>query len=235
MPGLIDSASMIISSAENRMEAIAQNIANSSTAGFKRQASFSEALNRAEVTDGSDIASNYYHDFSQGRLSETRNPWDLAIHGPALFMLRDDENILYSRGGHFSVGMDGIVQDNEGRILQQAGGSDFSVKGASVEILDDGTVLEDGRPTAQLALYEPVDAGALTALGGSVFKAPSTAMAEASNSQIRQGFAESSNVVASDEMIAMMSTIRQAESGARVAQFYDQLIGQAITTFRNSR
>ena len=235
MPGLIDSAGMIISSAENRMEAIAQNVANSSTAGFKRNVSFSEMLSRADgATDGTST-SQYYLDFSQGRLSETGNSWDLAIDGPALFMLRDGERFLYSRGGHFSVSSEGNVSDGAGRILQQSGGGDLTVKGAFVEILDDGALLEDGLPTAQLAIYEPGDKAALTALGGSAFSAPTESMTEASRSQVRQGFVESSNVVASDEMIAMMATIRQAESGARVAQFYDQLIGQAITTFRSSR
>jgi len=235
MPGLIDSARVIISSAENRMEAIAQNVANSSTAGFKRQASFSQALNRLDGGGGDTAISQYYRDFSQGRLSETDNPLDLAIHGPGLFLLRDGDHFVYSRGGHFTVDSEGALSDGEGRILQQSGGGDLTVKGVSIEILDDGTLLEDGLPTAQLAMYEPGDAGALAAIGGSAFSAAAETMTDASRSQVRQGFVESSNVVASDEMIAMMATIRQAESGARVAQFYDQLIGQAITTFRSSR
>ena len=42
---------------------------------------------------------------------------------------------------------------------------------------------------------------------------------------------ESSNVVLSDEMVALMANTRQAEGGAQLVRLYDQLIGQAITTF----
>lgn len=236
MSGLIDSAQSIISSAENRLQSVAQNIANTATPGFKKQASFTQALDQASGPENARQSTQHYLDFSQGRLTETGNPLDLAIHGPGLLMLRDGETFTYSRGGHFAIGPDGVIQDGEGRILQQAGGGDLSVKSAAVEFLDDGTVLEAGLPVAQLGLYEASTGNALSALGGSLFAADPSAMTEAVSSQVRQGFTESSNVVASDEMIAMMAAVRQAESGARVAQFYDQLVGQAISTFsRNSR
>ena len=69
------------------------------------------------------------------------------------------------------------------------------------------------------------------AVGGSLFRIPDGAAREAAGSTLRQGFLEQANVTTSDEMISMMAAIRQAESGSRLVRTYDQLIGQAITTF----
>jgi flagellar basal-body rod protein FlgG len=46
---------------------------------------------------------------------------------------------------------------------------------------------------------------------------------------------EASNVSLGDEMVAMMTALRQAESGARLAQLYDDLMGRAITTLGESK
>jgi flagellar basal-body rod protein FlgG len=42
---------------------------------------------------------------------------------------------------------------------------------------------------------------------------------------------EASNVSVGDEMVTMMASLRQAESGSRLVQTYDDLLGRAITTF----
>ncbi|KPL68253.1 hypothetical protein SZ64_09045 [Erythrobacter sp. SG61-1L] len=223
-----------MASAERRLEAAAQNVANASTPGFKRQASFAEAVTLADRADERLPAQKIFVDFTQGRLSETGRAFDLAISGPAMLRLRDGDGFVYARGGSFAPNGEGLLADPAGRVLQLAGGGDLELKGASFEVLEDGTVLEDGLPTARIGLYDAGHPAALTAQGGSTFTAPDGAMAEAEGSQIRQGFLEKSNVTMSDEMVAMMSSLRQAESGGRVMQFYDELIGQAITTFSRS-
>lgn len=234
MPGLVDSATAILASAERRLEATAQNVANASTPGFKRQASFAEAMAFADRADSSLPAQKHFVDFTQGRLTETGRSLDLAIDGPGLLRLRDGDGFVYARGGSFALDAGGLLADPTGRVLQQAGGGDLALTGTSFEVLQDGTVLEDELPAARIGLYEASDPAALSPQGGSTFTAPETAMADAEASQIRQGFLEKSNVTMSDEMVAMMSSLRQAESGGRVMQFYDELIGQAITTFSRS-
>ncbi|HTN14566.1 MAG TPA: flagellar hook basal-body protein [Sphingomonadaceae bacterium] len=234
MPSLVDSAAAILASAERRLEASAQNVANASTPGFKRQASFAEALGTAEGADSRLPAQKSFVDFTQGRLAETGSAFDLAVHGPGLLRLRDGDGFVYTRGGSFALGADGVLADAAGRVVQQAGGGDLALGSPDVEVLADGTVLEDRLPAARIGLYEASDPAVLTALGGTGFSAPEAAMMEAEGSQIRQGFLEKSNVTMSDEMVATMAALRQAEGGGRVVQFYDELIGQAITTFSRS-
>jgi flagellar basal-body rod protein FlgG len=171
-------------------------------------------------------------DLGQGRLSRTENPLDVAISGAGLFQLRAGEEIVYSRQGHFRVAEDGTVVSGQGHVLQQAGGGDLSLQSSAVEITEDGTILDAGRPVARIALFAPADGVSLEASGGgTIFAAGSREMEEVAAPALRQGMVEASNVVLGDEMVAMMAALRQAESGARLVQLYDDLLGRAITTF----
>jgi flagellar basal body rod protein FlgG len=216
------------------LEASAINVANASTPGFKRQISFSQAIDQAKQRDQRPIEVQFLSDFAQGQLNETGKQQDLAIFGPGLFKLRDGDHYVYSRGGSFMRGENGSLKDAAGRVLQQAGSGDLSISADAFELLGDGTILENGLPTSQIGLFEARDDGALSASGGSVFTAPEDAMKDAENSTIRQGFIESSNVAMSDEVVSMMDVTRQAEGGARLVQLYDQLLGQAVSTFSGS-
>ncbi|MFA7595101.1 MAG: flagellar hook basal-body protein [Novosphingobium sp.] len=235
MPRLMESASAILASSERRVEAVSRNVSNASTAGYKKQVAFAQTLDRATESFPPQVAeTRFLTDFSQGRLRHTGKPLDLAIHGPALLQLRAGDDLVYSRGGAFTLGDGGSVIDAAGRILQQAGGGDLVLDGQDVEILGDGTVLQAGVPVAAIGLYDAGQGSGIAAIGGSVFRASPSGLAEANGSVLRQGQLESSNVVMSDEMVAMMAAVRQSEGGARLAQTYDQLIGQAITTFSRS-
>ena len=229
MQGLIESASGILSASERRLENVSNNVSNISTPGFKRQISFEEVMSGRESASAEALRQRA--DFSQGQLSRTGNPLDLAISGPGFFRLRSGDEILYSRQGQFKVGADGAVVNSHGHILQQAGGGDLVLERAAVEILEDGTVLDGTRPVGKIGIYVAGDAAAMRSLGGSTFAASADAMEDAPASALRQGMVEASNVVLGDEMVTMMATVRQAEGGARLVQVYDDLLGRAISTF----
>lgn len=230
MQGLIESATGILSASERRLENVSSNVSNISTPGFKRQISFEEVLNDR---DGATVLPSVEHkaDLSQGQLTRTGGPLDLAIGGQGFFRLRAGDQTLYSRQGQFSLAADGSVVTRQGYVLQQAGGGDLVLERAGVEILEDGTVLDGSRPIARIGVYTAADPAALQALGGSIFTAGDDSMEEAPAAAVRQGMVEASNVVLGDEMVAMMTTVRQAEGGARLVQIYDDLLGRAITTF----
>lgn len=244
MSGIIDSAASILASHERRLEVISQNITNTSTPGYKRQIAFSQILGNEEISarlnnNSSDALSEMTQSFmpfmGQGRVKETGNPLDLAIVGSGMFLVRQGEDLFYTRSGQFSVDNGNLI-NAQGMTLQQNGGGDLIIETAIIEILDDGTVLDEGRPIASIPIYELNDANKqMTSLGGSIFTANTEDMSESVDSVIRQGMIESSNVELSDEMIAMSRTVRQAESGARIAQVYDQLMQQAISRFGGGR
>lgn len=182
-----------------------------------------------------DASLRHQADLSQGQMTKTGNPLDLAISGTGFFRLRAGDEIVYSRQGQFSIGADGTVVTRQGHVLQQAGGGDLVLERAGVEILEDGTVLDGTRPVGKIGVYAPSDPAALRSLGGSMFAGGEEAMEDASAAAVRQGMVEASNVILGDEMVAMMTTVRQAEGGARLVQIYDDLLGRAITTFGGNK
>ncbi|MES2442130.1 MAG: flagellar hook basal-body protein [Pseudomonadota bacterium] len=232
MSGLIESAAAILSASESRLEIAAHNVSNISTPGFKRQVGFSQLLANGAANSAQQVTVR--RDFAQGKLSPTSNPLDVAISGTGFFQLRSGDTMIYSRQGQFSRAADGTVVTPQGYALQQAGGGDLVLNGAAVSILEDGTVLEDGVPVARLAVFAPADPAALQPVGESAFAMPGGAMDVVPDAVFRQGMVENSNVAVGDEMVTMMTALRQSEGGARLVQVYDDLLGRALSTLGQS-
>lgn len=231
MGDIVGIASEILSASQQRLEITAHNVANARTAGFKRQAVFADMLIGGEARADSVSGDGRRTDFTPGALSESGNPFDLALSGPGFFQLRAGEQTFYSRNGQFSLTEAGRLQTAGGFVLQQQGGGDLILAGREATFLEDGIVLELGRPVARVGVYRAADPGAMTAWGGAYFTAPDDVMNADSAPMVRQGMVEAANVVLADEMVGMMEAIRQAEIGARMVQTYDTLMGQVISTF----
>ncbi|RHW18969.1 flagellar hook basal-body protein [Sphingomonas gilva] len=232
MSGLVESATAIMSASERRLEIVSQNISNASTPGYKRVQGFADVLAIRTAEPASLVSRT---DMAQGTMRSTGNPLDLAISGAGFFLLRDGDALVYSRQGQFRRAEDGNVVNAQGHVLQQAGGGDLQLATAAVEIVEDGTVLDGGRPIARLALFAVRDGMEIESAGGSRFTAAEGVMEDAPAAIVRQGMLESSNVEMSQEMVTMMAAMRSAETGSRLVQIYDDLIGRAITNFGGGR
>lgn len=237
MSGLIKSAAAILSASERRLEVAAHNVSNISTPGFKRQIGFSQLLNArggAQVAGGAQQVA-VRRDFAQGKLSPSKNPLDIAISGNGFFQLRAGDTMVYSRQGQFSRAADGSVVTPQGYVLQQAGGGDLVIDSAQVSVLEDGTVLDKGVPVARLAAFMPADTATLQPVGETAFALPGGSMDAVPDAGFRQGMTENSNVAIGDEMVTMMTALRQSEGGARLVQVYDDLLGRALQTLGQSK
>src|SRR6185503_5490015 len=98
------------------------------------------------------------------------------------------------------------------------------------QVLADGTVMDGERPIAKIGIYRPVAGADVRPLGGSLFAIPGELVEDVAAPELRQGMIESSNVSLADEMVSMLDAMRQAETGARLVQTYDDLMGKAIST-----
>lgn len=237
MPGLISSAEAIMRASERRLEAASANVANVSTPGYKRQISFADLLGASGAGDVDSIDTLLTHiraDMAQGKLAATGNPLDIAISGDGMFALRNGNEIVYSRQGQFHLAADGSVTTAQGLVLQQAGGGDLTLDHAAVTIAADGSVTDAGQAVGKIALFASPTGSAADPIGGSMFRMSGGAAEEVASPQLRQGMVEASNVSIGDEMISMMAALRQAESGAKLAQTWDDLLGRAITNFSGS-
>ena len=108
------------------LDIIGNNIANANTFGTKiARAEFADVYANAlggggntAVGIGVSIAA-VSQQFTQGNISTTENPMDLAINGNGFFQLQEGTNpVVYSRNGQFKVNRDGyIVNNTDGRLL----------------------------------------------------------------------------------------------------------------------
>ncbi len=102
----------------------ANNIANASTAGFKQsRAEFGDVYTASLAESGSRTIgsgvglSRVAQQFTQGTISNTRRPLDLAINGRGFFVLDNDGARSYSRSGIFGIDKEGTIRSNSGAAL----------------------------------------------------------------------------------------------------------------------
>ena len=113
-----------LSAAQNDLEVISNNIANSETTGFKKsRAQFADIYASSEfgvssnsIGQGVQLA-GIQQQFTDGDLSFTDNALDLAINGQGFFVLEDAGERFYGRAGSFGVDLDGNIVDPIGNSL----------------------------------------------------------------------------------------------------------------------
>lgn len=108
-----------LNNSSKALDVISNNIANASTIGFKGgQAQFSDAFaaslgagGGSAVGIGSQLA-GVQQQFSQGGISNSNNPLDIAINGGGFFRLQKsvaDSTVSYTRNGQFHLDAQGYI------------------------------------------------------------------------------------------------------------------------------
>lgn len=226
MGSLIDIGAVILSRAERRLEIAGGNVANALTPGYKGRSVFSDLLVSTE-TQPKDSAWVSI-DLSQGKLQETGSPFDVAIAGSGMFVLKSGSGDVFTRNGRFRLDENRRLVSGDGLPVQSYQGDIFIEGQAS--ILEDGTILEDGVPIAQLRIVD-AEPGAWQTVGDNLFLAPNASIRELETPVVKQGMIEASNISYGREMVTTMQTLKLAETGQRVVQVYDDLMSRVITTF----
>lgn len=113
-----------LNAASKNLDAIGHNVANSSTVGFKAsQAQFSDVFaaslsggGGAQVGIGTRL-STVAQQFTQGNISSSNNPLDMAINGRGFFRLSNAGAISYTRNGQFQLNKDNYIVTSSGLNL----------------------------------------------------------------------------------------------------------------------
>ena len=110
------------------MSVVGNNLANTSTVGFKRSTMQFEDFFYSNITTGNSIGqvglgasiSSIYGDFSQGAFEDTSSATDLAISGNGFFMVRNSnsDSVYYTRAGNFTFDTNGYLVDPNGYVVQ---------------------------------------------------------------------------------------------------------------------
>lgn len=229
MDELMATARVLMAQETRRVEASAQNIANASTPGYKGGVAFQELL--PEVTGTSIEPSAAIHvatDFRAGKLVHTGNPFDMAIEGDGFFAVSAPGGTAYTRAGSFHRDKDGRLVTTQGWPVQSDAGADIVLGGGPWRIAADGSVIDDGSPVGTLGVFQAPDPASLHRTPEGLFAGQNLSPASDGSSHIRQGFIESSNVVVGDDMVRVMAAMRRVETGQKLVQAYDDMIGNVI-------
>lgn len=215
------------------MQVVANNIANGSTSGYRREGVvFAEMVERANVA-GRAIAFTDARarltDPTQGTLAQTGGTFDVAIEGDGFFQVETPGGVRLTRAGRFMPNAAGELVTPQGhRVLDQGGAPVFvPPDAAAVTIAADGTVSADGQALAALAVVVPADGTQLTREDGVLFN-PDGAVAPVEAVSVAQGYLEGSNVNPVIEITRMIAVQRAYEMGQRLAEREDQRARDAI-------
>ncbi|HEX3892168.1 MAG TPA: flagellar basal-body rod protein FlgG [Terracidiphilus sp.] len=239
------------------LDNIANNLANSSTAGFQsRRVQFTDLLYQNDIMPGAAAtqqttvasglqiglgtrAGNTEITQTQGELTSTGNPLDMAIQGSGFFqILLPNGQTGYTRAGSFQPDAQGNLVTANGDALQPA--INIPAAATNITVGQDGTVSVTlpGQTQAQqvgvIQLATFANPGGLNSVGNNVYL-PTTASGDAivgapggseGLGAIQQGMVEQSNVNVVAEFVNMILAQRSYESNSRVVKATDEMLQQ---------
>ena len=222
---LMDSLTIAAASGlKSRMESLdllANNLANSATAGYKRDQEFYGVFSSADAESGGDgptatmpTIQRQWTDFSAGEIQTTGNPLDVAISGNGFFAVDGPNGPLYTRNGSLQVLPSGDLAAAGGLPLRSASGGGIHVSaGKPIEISPDGTVRQQGQTLGQLAVVNFKSTDSLTKAKSACFQNNDTKNPPftATNVEVQQGKLEGSNVPVAEAAMRLVGVMRQFE------------------------
>lgn len=220
----------------SELRAIANNIANSSTTGFRREGViFAEQVRRLSGVEPSlsmAAAEGRTIDLSQAPLRETGGTFDFAIEGAGFFLIQTPDGNRLSRAGTFTPSAEGGLVTADGSALLDDGGAPIAIPPAArtIALSRDGTLSADGAPVARIGLWLPADQSTLVHEGGTRFAFAGEPV-PVDDPQIFQGFVEGSNVEPLAEIARLIEVQRGYELGQSLLDREDERIRSVIRTF----
>jgi flagellar basal-body rod protein FlgG len=240
---------------EMNVEVISNNIANMNTIGYKAQrAEFQDLLYQDVVRMGSQSSDTgtivptgvqvgsgvkpdaVYRITTQGSLTQTSNPLDLAINGQGYFQIQlPSGETAYTRAGNFSVNNVGTIVTSDGftvlpqiTIPQNATAVTISQAG-QVQVTVPGQTAPQIVGQLQLATF--FNPAGLDAQGGNLFLVSGASgpavlgiPGTTSYGTLQQGYTEASNVDAVTEITNLISAQRAYEMNSKVVTSADQML-----------
>jgi flagellar basal-body rod protein FlgG len=233
---------------QTSMDAIANNLANVNTTGFKRgRTSFEDLLYQqltpqqaakqgSQVGAGTRVA-GIQTEFDEGALQTTGNPLDVAIEGNGfLEVTRADGSKGYTRAGNFNTDANGTIVDVNGDVVTPR--TRIPANAQDVSIGSDGAITAsiNGRTQrlGQLRVAVFTNPAGLESMGDNLYRASANSGAprlvvpgSAGAGSLKQGMLEGSNVNAVDEMVGMVTTQRAYEAVSKVVSAADEMMQMA--------
>lgn len=248
---------------------IANNLSNVNTTGYKRGAlRFQDVMQSAVYSQEGSILRNdtsrylgnlsmgsqsmqYVHDFSQGALNKTANPYDLAIEGDGFFKIQDiDGKVSYTRNGSFAVNSDDYLVTKQGEYVLDVNNrrirmipEDFDPElfrdKMEIVIGESGNIEMNSYtqkiPMQTIGIFDFSDKEDLFEVGDAKFVPKDITNNPELRSEkfsVQQGMLELSNSNVIREMINTINTTRNYESLSKVVSTNNELLQTAVSVGR---
>ena len=232
----IYTAAMGMSAAQRWTDVAANNLANASTDGFKKDGlAFGDALVRQMRTGegrGRQLGglgsgpheTAEFTDRAEGTLRKTGNPLDLALEDPrAMFAVQDGTRTRFTRNGAFTLNSEGgLVTASGAKVLDDKGKPIGLDRKARVEIDPDGRVRQNGAPVARIGTFE----GEFKKEGNALWTGTGTRAVE---SPIQVATLEGSNANPLEGMIDLVRLQRHMEMAQKAVTTHDESTGKLLT------
>jgi len=239
-------------SQQTNLDVIANNLANVSTTGFKKnKAEFQDLLYSTTRAAGADAGGgntvptgvqighgsrlvSTSKVFTGGELTQTGERLDVAIQGDGFFEVQlPDGTRAYTRDGAFKTAADGRITTSDGMVLQggfqpiPAGTTNISIA-ATGEVTTTGA---NGTQSFRVQLVRFANPSGLESMGRNLYRETlASGTAEAGNpgesgfGDLQQGFLEMSNVKVVEEMVNLIVAQRAYEVNSKAVQAADEMM-----------
>lgn len=217
------------------MDIIAQNVANMNTTGYRGQNTlFQEYLSKPR---GYDDPLSFVNDEGQyqitapGSLRQTGSQLDVAVVGPGFISVQaPGGDIEYTRDGNFSISPDGTLVTQAGFPVASSGGGNITIPEGSeaIAIDDNGNVSNQDGQLGTIGIFEFENVQQLEQKGNNLYAIVGGEAVPATQSRVKQGHLEGSNVKPVVEMTRMIDTLRDYQSVQKVMDRENERLRSAI-------
>lgn len=233
------SAAAGMAAQQQHMDAVANDLANVDTTGYKslrlgfRDLLYTQAgkaaANNVYVGAGA-AADQLGRSLEQGALQNTGRMLDVAIEGQGFFEVRlANGTTALTRDGSFQLNSAGQLVDSTGNRVLPPITVPRGTTEDQVTIAPNGSVTVAGKQVGRLSLVTVNSPEGLTPAGDNLFTAgaASGAARPATGATLQQGYLEGSNVDMGDAMVAMIDAQRSFEMASKAIQMQDEMAGIA--------
>lgn len=234
-----------------RMDIMSNNLANSSTVGYKKEGSTSQTFDAVlayKLKDTTEVGNlprrigynnpgvkigEVYNDFTQGSFQITDNTFDLALSDNGFFTIEftnkaGETSTKYTRAGDFTLNKDGFLVTKDGDYVLGTNGRIRLDPNAEAAVNKDGSITQNGAVVARLRITDFEDYDYLVKYGETYFEPVEGAETKASEAEVFSGYLEASNVQVVSEMVDMINITRAYESNQKIMQTYDSTLEVAV-------
>lgn len=225
---------------QRRLDTVANNVANASTAGFRaEEMSFEELLTKGGQTSVSFVSQGRNHLSTEGgELTQTDNPLDIAVRGDAWLAIQTPTGTAYTRDGRMNMRADGVLTNLRGDPFLDAGGTPVQLDpdGGRITINKAGTILQDGNNLGAFGLYALPQGANLTRGQGASVTSDQPAVPEIDflRAGVVQGYVEKSNVNPILEMTHLTTLQRSFDAVSNVLRDTELSLQDLLKTLAGS-